>query len=1305
MQKAMGKLPTMSGLPPFAIHYTDSLKEPTYTRYTIRFTVAENEVLPAYLYVPVQKAPGKKLPAMLSLHGTNDLGKGVVDGQGDKPNRANAKELAQRGYVVIAPDYPSFGDLKDYDFDHDRYESGTMKGIFDHMRCVDLLQSLDYVDPERIGVIGLSLGGHNAMFVGAFDPRIKVVVSSSGWTEMDYYNVEASTKRFGGRLGAWAQKRYMPLLRDKYKLDPKKVPFDFDEIIAAIAPRAFFSVSPVGDLNFDVKGVKAGIAKAEKVYAALGAKDMLQVRYPEGGHDFPVESRKQAYAFIDSLFAFTPNDVDIALRTYGGHYSQQRIANVRNNCKKYDWAKKQLENVVAKAKPWLAKEDEELWKMVPGQDLPRTIDVTYDAFSSGPKFLGCLVCGENIFKYGNYPYNPDFENKPWKLTCPYCHSVFPTNDFGKFYESAIDEHGLFDPKKGDTSLLFNTAHPDPNDPLHKYGVDNGFGYVAANGRAYKYIGYYSWKYWEYIMGGLRSLADAFLFTGDQRYSHKAAILLDRIADVYPDMDWKPYADRGWYHSDGGSKLGKIEGSIWETGVAQTFADAYDKIISGTLNDAALYSFLNAKSHQYKLPTEKGTRALFLFNVDERILKTAFAAVLSRQIRGNQGMHQLTVASCALALNTNPETKKWLDWLFEPAGGAIPGLMLNHFDRDGTSDEGAPGYAFIWAHQVTKIAELLSNYPNYSAHNICRDFPQFRAAFTVAYRMAALGVAIPNIGDNGSTGLVTTYQADPNFMATGYKYTRDPKIAVAAYRANGNAAKGLGFDIFSNEPESVHQEIQRLGEKAGPRPVGGYLMSGFGLALLEAANGTRHIALANNYGRTKMHAHPDLLNFDLFAFGHWLAPDHGYPEFATNIPSNTEWTGSTISHNTVFVDKHPQKMVWGGYSRLFTQLKGLGAVELDGQKAYPDLQDYSRTMLLMGGNNTNADSNAYVVDIFRVKGGYDHVYSFHGPPGMIADDGLQLKPQIKGTYAGENIPKGTKAKNFPDGYSFLYNVRKDEQPPSSFTLDWKAENGYRGITDQDDIHLRMHALTPCQDVALADGDPPQNKPGNPKHLGYVLMHRKGTDLQSTFVAVFEPYRSRPFIKAVTRVDNGNNEQVALKVEKMDGHTDYILYNPSSKQLLHLPNGIAMDGTVGYLQEKKGRVEKPILVNGTALRYKNAALQSTGPITGKVVKMDREPDDKGWLLVESNLPIDKTVIGEQIMIETTSERDASYTIHDVQQQGALTKIFCGPVTFVSGFKGGDMVVRTATVPRTYSEGYTYDFEEGAPFTIATHAMLGK
>lgn len=307
MQQAMGKLPDMSALPELDVRITDSIKGNNYTRLTINFRAAENERVPAYLYIPVQKRKHKKLPAMVVLHGTGDLGKQIVDGQSPLSNSAHAKELAQRGYVVIAPDYPSMGDLKEYDFENDRYESGTMKGIFDNMRCADLLQSRKEVDPDRIGIIGHSLGGHNAIFTGVFDERFKVIVSSSGWTLMDYYNIgDEASKRYGGRLGPWAQERYMPLLRDKYNLEAEKIPFDFDEVIAALAPRAFFSNSPVNDANFNVEGVKKGIEAISGVYHFLGAENKLQVRYPDCGHDFPPEIRLQAYQFIDKILKHKP---------------------------------------------------------------------------------------------------------------------------------------------------------------------------------------------------------------------------------------------------------------------------------------------------------------------------------------------------------------------------------------------------------------------------------------------------------------------------------------------------------------------------------------------------------------------------------------------------------------------------------------------------------------------------------------------------------------------------------------------------------------------------------------------------------------------------------------------------------------------------------------------------------------------------------------------------------------------------------------------------------------------------------------
>jgi putative membrane-bound dehydrogenase-like protein len=296
MQQAMGPLPDRAGLPPLDVKVTGEIKGDGFTRATLSFATEGADRVPADLYLPATPKAGRRA-AVLALHQTSPRGRRDLAGEGTNPNMGYAPELARRGYVVLCPDYPSFGDYP-YDFAKDDYVSGSMKGVFNHMRAVDLLRSRDDVDPEHIGVIGHSLGGHNAMFLAAFDERVKAVVTSCGWTPFgDYYN---------GRLAGWTSDRYMPRLKDVYHLDPKQVPFDFQEVVAAIAPRWFFSSSPLRDDNFAVEGVKKAVAAAQPVFELLGASDRLKVVYPDCPHDFPPAVRQQAYAFLDKALANLP---------------------------------------------------------------------------------------------------------------------------------------------------------------------------------------------------------------------------------------------------------------------------------------------------------------------------------------------------------------------------------------------------------------------------------------------------------------------------------------------------------------------------------------------------------------------------------------------------------------------------------------------------------------------------------------------------------------------------------------------------------------------------------------------------------------------------------------------------------------------------------------------------------------------------------------------------------------------------------------------------------------------------------------
>ena len=245
----------------------------------------------AYLLLPDRSATTKKMPAILCLHQTTRIGKGEPAGLGGKPDLHYALELAQRGYVTLAPDYPNFGG---YEFDPyaNGYASATMKGIVNHRRALDLLQSLREVDPERLGVIGHSLGGHNALFLAAFDDRVKTVVTSCGFTSFAKY--------MKGDLTGWSHKGYMPRISDRYGKDPKQMPFDFSDILIALAPRAIFINAPLRDDNFEVSGVRDCVAAAVPVYEAVfHAKKKLRVVYPNSAHEFPSAVRIESYKFLD----------------------------------------------------------------------------------------------------------------------------------------------------------------------------------------------------------------------------------------------------------------------------------------------------------------------------------------------------------------------------------------------------------------------------------------------------------------------------------------------------------------------------------------------------------------------------------------------------------------------------------------------------------------------------------------------------------------------------------------------------------------------------------------------------------------------------------------------------------------------------------------------------------------------------------------------------------------------------------------------------------------------------------------------
>ena len=119
---------------------------------------------------------------------------------------------------------------------------------------------------------------------------------------LDYY--DGDEKNWQPEKG-WCQTRYMLKLAD-YKGRLADIPFDFHELIGALAPRHVLIVAPTKDSNFRADSVDRIAAAARPVFKLHGHADRLRVEHPDCGHDFPPEMREEAYKLFDAVLRSKP---------------------------------------------------------------------------------------------------------------------------------------------------------------------------------------------------------------------------------------------------------------------------------------------------------------------------------------------------------------------------------------------------------------------------------------------------------------------------------------------------------------------------------------------------------------------------------------------------------------------------------------------------------------------------------------------------------------------------------------------------------------------------------------------------------------------------------------------------------------------------------------------------------------------------------------------------------------------------------------------------------------------------------------
>ena len=228
------------------------------------------------LYYPKNTPAGKKLPAVLWLHGDSyPLGYMWVYHEDLHPILA----LVRAGYAVLAYDQSGFGSrLSETGPFYDRYSKWSHMGRLaeDAISAIYALTKDSMVDSERIYLFGYSLGGAVALYTAALDPRVRGVVSIAGFTPMRTDTAERGT----GGVARYCHERGMIPRLGFFIGHEAQIPYDYQDLLSMIAPRPVLVVQPQLDRDATPADVESAVAQAKQVYSLYGAGDKLAINEP-----------------------------------------------------------------------------------------------------------------------------------------------------------------------------------------------------------------------------------------------------------------------------------------------------------------------------------------------------------------------------------------------------------------------------------------------------------------------------------------------------------------------------------------------------------------------------------------------------------------------------------------------------------------------------------------------------------------------------------------------------------------------------------------------------------------------------------------------------------------------------------------------------------------------------------------------------------------------------------------------------------------------------------------------------------------
>jgi len=228
------------------------------------------------LYYPANTAPNAKLPVVIWLHGYSySLGYMWVYHNDLHPILA----LVDAGYAVLAYDQSGFGSrMGETAAFYDRYPHWSQMGrmVEDARAAMDALEKDSLIDPKRMYMFGYSIGGAVGLHAAALDPRVAGLVSISGFTPMRTDTADRGT----GGVARYSQERGLIPRLGFFVGHEAQIPYDFDDLIATVAPRPVMIVEPQLDRDGSPADVRAAIERARAAYARQGSTTSLVLSEP-----------------------------------------------------------------------------------------------------------------------------------------------------------------------------------------------------------------------------------------------------------------------------------------------------------------------------------------------------------------------------------------------------------------------------------------------------------------------------------------------------------------------------------------------------------------------------------------------------------------------------------------------------------------------------------------------------------------------------------------------------------------------------------------------------------------------------------------------------------------------------------------------------------------------------------------------------------------------------------------------------------------------------------------------------------------